>query len=233
MTPRRGIPPFATLVVVLAIATMIGLGVWQLQRAAWKEGLLSRFHTAEHDATPVTYPTDAAARTAALYHHSSLTCEHVIDWQATTGYSTDGQVGFAHVATCLLPDMRKADVVAGWSTEPHAPQWAGGAVTGMVGPGQGDNVRLVADPPVAGLAANKAPDPSNIPNNHLAYAVQWFLFAAAAAVIYILALRRRALGGGSIGSVGAGDSDGIGSGVGSGAGAGDGAGSGAGSFNNY
>jgi surfeit locus 1 family protein len=37
--------------------------------------------------------------------------------------------------------------------------------------------RLVADPPLAGLAANAAPDPSDIPNNHLAYAVQWFLFA--------------------------------------------------------
>jgi surfeit locus 1 family protein len=30
-----------------------------------------------------------------------------------------------------------------------------------------------------------------VPNNHLAYAVQWFLFAGVAAVIYALALRRR------------------------------------------
>jgi surfeit locus 1 family protein len=30
-----------------------------------------------------------------------------------------------------------------------------------------------------------------VPNNHLAYAVQWFLFAAVASVIYVLALRWR------------------------------------------
>jgi surfeit locus 1 family protein len=31
----------------------------------------------------------------------------------------------------------------------------------------------------------------NIPNNSFAYAIQWFLFAATALVIYALALRRR------------------------------------------
>ena len=59
-------------------------------------------------------------------------------------------------------------------------------------PGDGAvGARLVADPPVAGLGANARPDPSDIPNNHLAYAVQWFLFAFTALVIYALALRKR------------------------------------------
>jgi surfeit locus 1 family protein len=229
MTSRTRIPIFATLVVLAAIATMIGLGVWQLQRAAWKEGVLTRFHAAERDTTPVPFPMDAAAREAALYRHSSLTCDHVTGWQATTGYSADGQVGFAHVASCLLPDMRKAEVLAGWSTDPKAPEWTGGPVTGMIGPAQEDGVRLVADPPVGGLAANKAPDPSNIPNNHLAYAVQWFLFALAAAVIYLLALRRRSVDGSHVGSIGAGE----GAGSGAGSGAGEGAGSGAGNITSY
>ncbi|MBM3928735.1 MAG: SURF1 family protein, partial [Sphingomonadales bacterium] len=39
--------------------------------------------------------------------------------------------------------------------------------------------------------ANPAPDLSAVPNNHLAYAVQWFLFAVVAAIIYAMALRRR------------------------------------------
>ena len=30
-----------------------------------------------------------------------------------------------------------------------------------------------------------------MPNNHLAYAVQWFLFALTALVIYAIALRKR------------------------------------------
>ena len=58
---------------------------------------------------------------------------------------------------------------------------------GVVAPGP----RLVADPPLAGLQANARPDPSDIPNNHLSYAVQWFLFAATALVIYAIALRKR------------------------------------------
>ena len=50
---------------------------------------------------------------------------------------------------------------------------------------------LVADPPLAGLDPNPGPDLSAVPNNHLAYAVQWFVFASLAALIYALALRRR------------------------------------------
>jgi surfeit locus 1 family protein len=50
---------------------------------------------------------------------------------------------------------------------------------------------LVADTPAPGLMPNPGPDPSSIPNNHLAYAVQWFLFAGLALLIYALALRKR------------------------------------------
>ena len=50
---------------------------------------------------------------------------------------------------------------------------------------------LVADAPPPGLTANAPPDLSAVPNNHLAYGVQWFLFAGIAATIYGLALRRR------------------------------------------
>ena len=70
------------------------------------------------------------------------------------------------------------------------PVWSGGAVTGVIAPGP----RLVADPPLAGLQANARPDPSDLPNNHLSYAVQWFLFAGVALVIYVLAVRKRLAG---------------------------------------
>ena len=52
-------------------------------------------------------------------------------------------------------------------------------------------VLLVAATPAAGLSPNAPPSIESIPNNHLAYAVQWFLFAGVAAVIYAIALRRR------------------------------------------
>jgi surfeit locus 1 family protein len=81
----------------------------------------------------------------------------------------------------------------------------GGAVTGMIthapdstpllaslfGKRPPRNLMLVADAPAPGLSASAPPDPSSVPNNHLAYAVQWFLFAGIAVVIYLLALRRR------------------------------------------
>jgi surfeit locus 1 family protein len=50
---------------------------------------------------------------------------------------------------------------------------------------------LIARVPVAGLKAAAPPKIDDVPNNHLAYAVQWFLFAAIAAVIYGLAVRKR------------------------------------------
>jgi surfeit locus 1 family protein len=52
-------------------------------------------------------------------------------------------------------------------------------------------MRLVAAEPGPGLAASAPPSPDSIPNNHLSYAIQWFLFAGIAGVIYILALRKR------------------------------------------
>jgi cytochrome oxidase assembly protein ShyY1 len=96
----------------------------------------------------------------------------------------------AHVADCLLTGGGKARVVLGWSRDPAPAQWRGGEVMGVIAPGP----RLIADPPLAGLAPSARPDPADIPNNHLSYAVQWFLFAATALVIYALALRKRLAG---------------------------------------
>jgi cytochrome oxidase assembly protein ShyY1 len=57
----------------------------------------------------------------------------------------------------------------------------------VIGPGG----RLVALNPAPGLQAAQPPSVDDVPNNHLFYAVQWFFFAVAAAVIYLLALRRQ------------------------------------------
>ena len=69
--------------------------------------------------------------------------------------------------------------------------WNGGRVEGTYLANRVKGPRLIADPPLAGLEANAKPDPNDIPNNHLSYAVQWFLFALTALVIYALALRKR------------------------------------------
>jgi surfeit locus 1 family protein len=81
--------------------------------------------------------------------------------------------------------------VLGWSRSPEPAQWPGGEVAGVLLAQPKGKFDIIADPPLAGLEANARPDPADIPNNHLAYAVQWFLFAGVALVIYALALRKR------------------------------------------
>lgn len=96
-----------------------------------------------------------------------------------------------------LPDhvLQPADLVLGWSQSPDQVAWEGGFVAGTIVPIGELGFKIVADPPLAGLMANAKPDPTDLPNNHLAYAGQWFFFALTALVIYVLALRRKQRGG--------------------------------------
>ena len=50
---------------------------------------------------------------------------------------------------------------------------------------------VIANEAKAGLEPLARPDPADLPNNHLAYAGQWFFFALTALAIYWLALKRR------------------------------------------
>ena len=79
----------------------------------------------------------------------------------------------------------------GWSKESANPQWKGGEVSGLIVPDSKHKMRLVSDSPAPGLEPSMLPSPADTPNNHLMYALQWFFFAMAAAVIYVLALRGR------------------------------------------
>ncbi len=182
----RRVPIVPTLIVLLAVGYMVHLGLWQLDRLAQKEAMLARYTAAQNSSAEVPYSASKQAERM-LYRRSRLDCAAVIGATTQSGRNDKGEAGLAHYARCRLADGGTATVVLGWSRDPSAPNWTGGAVTGWVAPGP----RLVANPPVAGLAPNARPDPNDIPNNHFAYAVQWFLFAAVALVIYALALRKR------------------------------------------
>ena len=84
--------------------------------------------------------------------------------------------------------------VMGWSERPDSPDWTGGPVSGIIAPDTQHVIRLVASKPAPGLKPAQPPSIQDIPNNHFGYAVQWFLFAGIAMVIYVLALRRRGSG---------------------------------------
>jgi cytochrome oxidase assembly protein ShyY1 len=182
----RRIPVFATIVVLAAVGLMVALGFWQLRRLHQKEGLLAHYAAAKGNPAPVAW-TAKGPGDDLLYRRSHLSCASVGARSGIAGRNAAGESGIAQTACCALAGGGTALVVMGWSQQPLAGEgWKGGTVTGVIAPGP----RLVADPPVAGLQANAIPDPSELPNNHLSYAGQWFLFAATALVIYVLALRR-------------------------------------------
>lgn len=189
----RRLPLIATLVVLLAVGTMIRLGVWQLDRLHEKQAMLARYAVAEADPAVRAWPGAGISG----YARVRAQCRSAGATRPEAGRSATGKTGWAQVADCTTPGGARARLVLGWSTAPVPVQWAGGPVTGIYVP-RGDLAVIFADPPLAGLQASARPDPRDLPNNHLAYAVQWFLFAAVALVIYALALRarmRRILGG--------------------------------------
>lgn len=183
-------PPIAATVMVLAaVATMIALGFWQLDRRAEKEALLARYDSALVDPDPVAFPLNDSDPHRWLYRQSSLDCREVLSQSAMSGRNADGEPGWAMTARCAV-DGGEAEIDIGWSRNPAPPEWSGGIVAGTIAP-LGETVRLVALEPRSGLEPLARPDPSEIPNNHLAYAFQWFFFAITALVIYALALKRR------------------------------------------
>lgn len=186
----KRLPVFATLVVVIAVAIMIRLGFWQLARMHEKEALLERYAAAQSSQTEVKFPAVPPEVDGALYHRSAIDCVKVSAPTSIAGRNLRGESGLAQLVQCQDPEGSTYPVVLGWSRSPVPSGWQGGKVSGWIAPGP----KLVADPPLAGLEANARPDPNDIPNNHLSYAVQWFLFALTASVIYAVAVCKRMRG---------------------------------------
>jgi surfeit locus 1 family protein len=178
------LPLVPTLLVGLAVAVMIGLGLWQLGRKAEKEALLARYAAAQ-GLPPIAWPAQLDPENPPLFRRSAVVCSRVERWRTQGGRNEAGETGWVHIAHC--PGL---NAVMGWSKEPAPPSWSGGQVAGVIGPDR-DGIRLVATDPAPGLQPARAPSLEDVPNNHLFYALQWFFFALAAAIIYLLALRRR------------------------------------------
>jgi cytochrome oxidase assembly protein ShyY1 len=170
---------------------MIALGIWQLQRLHWKQDLLARYSAAQGLA-PIPFPAEPDPSNPPLFRHASAFCGTVAGWRAESGRNLQDEPGWVHIATCRRGAQgRGFHAVMGWSAKPDNPDWKGGPVTGVIGSDRDQIVRLVATKAAPGLQPAKPPSLKDVPNNHLFYAIQWFFFAGAAVVIYILALRKR------------------------------------------
>jgi len=192
----RRLPIIPTIIVAAAVAVMIGLGIWQLQRAAWKDRMLTEL-TAAQNLPPVDLDrADGSAPIA--FRRATVTCaggEQRASLRA--GRSRRGATGYSYFIPCRagapgLPG--RLQINAGWSQAPNsdlrlAPS---GPIAGRIGTAEpGRPIILTADAGLGPLQPSAPPSVDDIPNNHLMYAFQWFFFAAVAAVIYLLALRAR------------------------------------------
>lgn len=199
----RRIPIIATLVVIAAAATMVALGFWQIGRAQEKAGMIARYEAALDDRQPASGSPNAPEN---AFRRIETYCAGDTMSQPVAGRARNGANGWSHVVLCEIggpdPDRSLEDqapdfvietgrVMLGWSLSPDPIEWRGGAITGTIVPNRDGGGTIVADPPLAGLEPLAQPNPSDLPNNHLAYAVQWFLFSITALVIYGLALKSR------------------------------------------
>lgn len=207
------LPMIPTMIVALAAAAMVALGVWQLRRADEKAALLQTLAANQHQ-PPIAFPAIPIGDQL-LFRRASAFCLSVTGWTTQSGRDAKGQSGWRKIAQCRTgAEGPGFQVQLGIGGDPNAkPNWKGGKVSGfishapsatpliasMLGGGGPKTLMLVADTPPTGLRANAGPDLSAVPNNHLAYAVQWFVFAALAIIIYAVALQRRQLAPGPTG----------------------------------
>lgn len=193
----------ATIVVGLAVVAMIGLGIWQLQRRGEKLAEL-RVLAANPAKPPMAFPNPPVGNEDLLFRRAAAFCLKPVKFDIAGA----GKAGFRVIAQCSTGVEGPGFAVQLGTTEDpqFKSNWTGGQVSGTIAQlpsstpligtlfrkRSAEPLMLVADTPAPGLKPNTMPSVDSIPNNHLAYAVQWFLFAAIALVIYGLALRRRA-----------------------------------------
>ena len=193
----RRLPIIPTLVVLAAVAVLIALGVWQLDRARQKQDLLDRYAAAQK-LPPIAWPTmPMSDAQLPLFRYATGVCLRPIAKRAQAGENRAGEPGYVQIIDCMTgaegPGMT---VELGWSKDPNARfNWRGGPVSGIIVRDKRSRVRLVADGAPPGLLPSRVPDVRSAipitPGGHRLYAATWFSFAVIALVIYGLAVRKR------------------------------------------
>jgi len=189
----KKLPFLPTLLLVVAVIAMIGLGFWQLQRKAEKEALLARYAEALAR-PPIPFPAAASAQDAGtyLFRHATGYCADVTSWSAEAG----GSAGiWKHVANCFTgdPAAQLMQVDVGASDSKDSPIWQGGQVDGVIVSDQAHGLRLIATTAAPGLKPSAVPKVDDLDNPYRGgYWLFWFAMAPIAVVMYVIALRQRA-----------------------------------------
>ncbi len=198
-------PVLASLIVLVLVAILVGLGVWQLQRARWKADLIARLEAAP--ALPELGPSDFEEAMLGLrsvqYRRASHVCRpgRVRPYDLKGGSSQSGEGGFLVLVSCR-PNDKPPDIVivAGWTRDAGAMRrtfevdtfFEGLVIERPYGDAPGrPQFMLIPTTAIPELAPARLPSPRDLPDNHLAYAGQWFGLAVALLAIYGVWLRRR------------------------------------------
>ncbi len=192
----RRLPIIPTILAAAAVALLVALGVWQLQRAQWKEGVIAHFAAAQK-LPPITFPTlPLRDDQLPLFRYATGLCLRPVGQRATVGENQQGEPGYVQIVECATgaegPGM---SVEVGWSKNPNARvNWRGGLVSGIIVPDRVSRMRLVAASAPPGLEPSKTPDVSTVsaitPAGHRGYAATWFALALVALAVYAVAVRK-------------------------------------------
>lgn len=200
---------FPLILGIVGTAILVGLGVWQLQRLAWKEAMLDDIR-AGIEAAPVPLPADLDP--SMKYLPVTVSGETTGDEIDILSHSKDQGGGYQIVSGFVTDDGRRIMVDRGFVPQEarHAPRpptrlevignlhWPDEKGSATPDPNRAENIWFARDVPamatelatdpvlvvashVTGDAQGVGPIPvaiEGIPNNHLSYAVQWFMIAA-------------------------------------------------------
>jgi cytochrome oxidase assembly protein ShyY1 len=201
----RRIPLIPTLITMVGVLILCGLSVWQWQRREWKADLIARLEAARTlpPVSPSEFRAAMAGDLSVQYRRAEISCHAGAKrpYDLRPGSSAGGTSGFFVVVSCR-PNDQPPDIVAvaGWTRRADAKdmaltldhELAGVVIENPYGDAP-DRPRfmLIPDTAIAPLERPRQPRPADLPDNHLAYAGQWFGLAVALSVIYGLWLRRR------------------------------------------
>jgi surfeit locus 1 family protein len=194
---------------VLMEITLISLGVWQLQRKAWKEAVLANIERA------TSMPAVSVKRLSDLdglseFRRVTLTCANrdQASGVSQSGFNAQSQPATRVFIICPLSSGETVSIQGDWIPDDdlitvsypiariegrlrqwHISTWAErlAGVTN-ISPGL---FKIAVDRRYYVTKVDALPPPP--PNNHFAYAMQWFIFAGVLGVIFTIWMRQQRL----------------------------------------
>jgi surfeit locus 1 family protein len=217
----RRFPIGLTITTLVAFAILVGLGVWQLKRLAWKEDLLARIEVLKTAPAQPLAAVLARAKTGEDVAWTRVAVECASDKPETLPlvYGVrDGDIVWRATAICrtsaagygaILLDLGVVKALTGQPTPAPVTLAAPTQATGVLmapkslgGDRAATVARFAADKPApyilmvesatpAPPGITPAPLPAEISNRHLEYALTWFGLAVTLLFIYAAMLWRK------------------------------------------